>query len=225
MSTPQPMTLRVSETFESIQGEGKYAGTPAWFLRLAGCSLKCRWCDSAYAMGKKGKEIFVLDLVKQIGHLKHVVITGGEPLEAGNALNHFILQIPPVKFIEIETNGTVMPHKVLIERVNWWSVSPKLSNSGVPYERRIKPEVINFFNRIPNSIFKFVLRSEEDFHELIQLLKKFDIKQEKLYLMPEGTTHETLRERSKWLIEKCKDYNWRYSPRLQIHIYGNVRGK
>ncbi len=74
-------TLQVSEVFLSIQGEGTRAGRPCTLIRLAGCDLRCRWCDTAYAW--EGGEAMtieeIVDRVRQLG-CRLVEVTGGEPL-------------------------------------------------------------------------------------------------------------------------------------------------
>ena len=76
-------TLRVSETFTSRQGEGKLTGTHSFFVRLSGCNLRCHFCDTPYASwNPAGKWETVAELLQQIeaSGIKHVVLTGGEPL-------------------------------------------------------------------------------------------------------------------------------------------------
>jgi len=75
------MTLNVSEIFQSIQGESSFAGLPCAFVRLAGCNLRCRYCDTRYAQegGTPMSLEEVLDRVSAFG-LDLVEITGGEPL-------------------------------------------------------------------------------------------------------------------------------------------------
>src|ERR671911_742595 len=84
----QPI-LKISEFFDSIQGEGPYAGTPCVFLRLATCNLKCSWCDTKYTwdwenydISTEIKETSIYEIAEKIylSNKKHVVITGGEPL-------------------------------------------------------------------------------------------------------------------------------------------------
>ncbi len=74
-------TLRVTEIFCSLQGEGRSAGWPTAFVRLTGCPLRCTWCDTAYAF--TGGEARALDdvLARVAGFgVRHVTVTGGEPL-------------------------------------------------------------------------------------------------------------------------------------------------
>lgn len=74
------MMLNVIEIFKSIQGEGPATGTPAIFIRLAGCPVKCSWCDTDYTTGMKRMD--EEDIINQIEDLGKgiIVLTGGEPL-------------------------------------------------------------------------------------------------------------------------------------------------
>ena len=73
--------LSVNEIFYSIQGESTYAGKPCVFVRLAGCDLRCSWCDTAYAFNE-GEKMSIDDVVQQVEHYGSplVEVTGGEPL-------------------------------------------------------------------------------------------------------------------------------------------------
>ncbi len=75
--------LPIAETFDSIQGEGSLLGTPSFFIRTAGCNLRCTWCDTPYASwDAAGDQRSVASLVEEVQRSgrKHVVLTGGEPL-------------------------------------------------------------------------------------------------------------------------------------------------
>ena len=73
--------LSVNEIFYSIQGESTYAGKPCVFVRLAGCDLRCTWCDTAYAFSE-GQKMSVEDVLQQVDRYGTLLVevTGGEPL-------------------------------------------------------------------------------------------------------------------------------------------------
>lgn len=98
-------------------GEGANAGTPATFIRLAGCNLKCPWCDTKHEVFKSLEEYSIT-----IGKADWVVITGGEPLIQD--LDFLMSRLKSLgKWIQIETNGTFpLP---LFVKPDWLAVSPK----------------------------------------------------------------------------------------------------
>ena len=119
--------LLVNEMFASIAGEGFYAGTPNFFIRLVGCNLYCSWkglmgasmCDSLYASHPTdGKDAILYDnvddaieglnrLIEEYPNIKQLTITGGEPLLQREGLNEFIKRVPEDIDISFETNGTI----------------------------------------------------------------------------------------------------------------------
>src|SRR5271170_4936051 len=75
--------LRIAEIFHSIQGEGMLAGVPSAFVRLSGCNLRCKWCDTPYASWEpEGSEMMLGAIVSEARSEwpTHVVVTGGEPM-------------------------------------------------------------------------------------------------------------------------------------------------
>ena len=75
--------MRINEIFYSLQGEGFLAGAPSVFIRLAGCPLRCRWCDTKYAWDQTaGAHYSIAKIEQTIQHWpsKSAVITGGEPM-------------------------------------------------------------------------------------------------------------------------------------------------
>lgn len=101
--------MRVAEIFRSLQGEGKNQGRVTTFLRLAGCNLDCRWCDTRYARSG-GEELTREEILAEVHALgcRRVCITGGEPLlQAGELLPLMEALHHEGSGIEIETNGTI----------------------------------------------------------------------------------------------------------------------
>ena len=128
--------MKVYSIFSSIQGEVNYMGQGTWvtFIRLAGCNLRCSYCDTKYAQDEsKGIDMSVeqiLSKIKMIG-IENIMITGGEPLHQD--LNNLLHSLYFNKYqVTIETNGSISPHK--LARDNWkavqcWVVDYKLPSS------------------------------------------------------------------------------------------------
>jgi len=119
--------MRITELFSSKQGEGLWTGVQSTFVRVAGCHLYCKYCDTKYAFSETdGRELCVEEIVEKaimFGN-RHVVLTGGEPMLHAELvpLTH---QLNRRGFaITIETSGTLE----LPVRCDLLSVSPKLSN-------------------------------------------------------------------------------------------------
>lgn len=223
------------EIFYSVQGEGVNIGKPAIFLRLGLCNLKCTWCDTKYTWDWKTynpKEQLVempLEDVEQeiLRHNhKYLVVTGGEPMIQQNQLIPLLEQLERGGFfIEVETNGTIVPDQRLLNLVGHWSVSPKLENSGNSQSLREVPDCYRLFAGITSSYFKYVIQSEDDFKEVQALAGKYGLVAEKIILMPEAQSREELLDRSRWLVELCKAQGYMFSTRLHILLWGNERGK
>lgn len=227
----------ISETFYSIQGEGELTGVPSFFIRTAGCNLRCNWCDTPYASwNPEGREIPVDELVAAVAATpaRHAVLTGGEPMLAKELPALASALRAAGVHITIETAATIAPGGVACDLA---SLSPKLANSA-PDERlpaawrerheatRRQPGVIRSWLDGYDCQFKFVVSSPADLDEIDELLAAVgrDIPPHKVLLMPEATTLERMRERSAWLGEICKARGHRYAHRLHIELYGNKRG-
>jgi len=115
--------LGVAEIFYSVQGEGAWTGTPAVFVRLAGCNLACSFCDTDYALRFLAS---VPDIVEQVraagGDCPAVILTGGEPLAQRETPALIAALIADGRRVHIETNGTI---DVELPAAVWLTVSPK----------------------------------------------------------------------------------------------------
>lgn len=230
--------ISISETFYSIQGEGPYTGVPSVFLRTASCNLTCPGfpCDTIDVWKKvericKPEDLIDLferkDWLTYLRNGSHLVITGGEPLLQQDKLTYFLRLLRNLQYtyIEVETNGTILPHKNFDLYVSWYNVSPKLSSSGEPKDKRYKYNVLQHFTLSSKSIFKFVLTKPEDINEVLNdFVSPLNIPSSRVYLMPCGDTHEQLERNSPWVIDLCKKYSFRFCPRVHIHIYNKTVG-
>ena len=230
--------LSVAETFYSIQCEGVTTGIPAVFLRLGGCNLLCKsesWVCDTIEVWKKGRAFNFENVLKQeyVEKLKegaHLVITGGEPLLQQDAivdyLNWFRLQYHFTPFLEIETNGTIAPSDIMMLKIDQWNVSPKLPNSGEPYEKRVNAIAMRCIKELGHSVmFKFVIRHEED---LMPMYEEYVdaglVDKERIVLMPAGDSQSDLLRVRLDVVDMCKRFGFRFSDRLHIMLWNQKTG-
>ena len=170
---PQPL-WKVSEIFYSIQGEGKHTGMPAVFLRLAGCSMGCAWCDTKYAF-TGGKEMNNLEVLVALSHYpcKTVVVTGGEPTEQDLPALVSVLKSAG-HIVHIETNGA---NDCDVSKADFVCVSPKKYVS----ENMLKKA----------DAIKIVVNEKTDLEDL---KKYYNYENEKttVYLQPESNKEENI---------------------------------
>jgi 7-carboxy-7-deazaguanine synthase len=228
--------MKIAEIFYSIQGEGKLMGVPSAFVRASGCNLRCVWCDTPYASWEpEGEQIAVEEIVHRVIGFggKHTVVTGGEPMIMPDIAELCQALKAAGQHVTIETAATIY-RPVQIDLA---SLSPKLSNStprqreggkhaGMHESQRLNFEVIQkFIDSSPEFQLKFVVAQERDLEEIESILQKVrGWKPGDVLLMPEGIDAHTLGERAAWIAEACKRMGFRYCPRLQIELWGNVRG-
>ena len=226
--------MKVSEIFSSIQGEGPHAGKPSVFLRTALCNLKCVWCDTKYTWdwdnydySKEVHEVPIEKVIEKIKEFepKHLVITGGEPLIQQNDIASLLSKLGDDYFVEVETDCTIIPNSAVLEHVNHWNVSPKTSNSGNSREAREIPQCYDFFAKLENSVFKFVIENESDLVEIDELITKYSIPKNKILLMPQASTKDELNLKKEEIEKIAIAKGLLFSSRLQVERWGNQRGK
>lgn len=105
--------LYVSEIFHSIQGESTYAGVPCVFVRLAGCNLRCTWCDTTYAF-HEGRPMTIEQVLEEVGRYpcRTVELTGGEPLLQRDALPLMAALLGRGYRVLLETSGSLPVEEV-----------------------------------------------------------------------------------------------------------------
>jgi 7-carboxy-7-deazaguanine synthase len=250
----------------TIQGEGKLVGTPVLFVRTAGCNLRCMWslpngevskCDTPFAsFDTRGEKRVSVKTVKNIilnniGKMKHLIISGGEPFIQAESISSLIVELKRESniHISVETNGTLF-NEVLVNNIDFFSISPKLKNS-VPTKEKLnktgvmipfEPEqaektrrnlsviqsIIDHCRQIPGKDFqlKFVVQNH---HELIEIEEDFlahltGWNSDDVVLMPLGSTPEELIQTRMITLEAAIERGWRFSPRLQINYFGGIPG-
>jgi len=162
--------LKVNEIFYSIQGESTFAGLPCVFIRLTGCNLRCRYCDTQYAY-QEGRSMDVELALQEMSKFNCalVEITGGEPLlqkETSELASRLIEQGNQVL---VETNGTknidVLPEPAI--RI----MDIKCPGSG----ESEKTDWENLRRLRSNDNVKFVIASRVDFEWSVQVIKKYQL--------------------------------------------------
>ena len=249
----------------TIQGEGKLAGVPSLFIRLSSCNLRCIWqmedgsycrCDTTYASFHPDKtiemevnEVFQW-LKHNLGTVKHVVVTGGEPLLQKRPLTELCKKIKEELnlHITIESNGTLYDEE-LAQWIDLFSISPKLSNSepnaaklasynlkeAGPFkfhaERRRNINALQSYVDLCNSTekdlqLKFVVGKHEDYKEIksdyLEQLNNYNSND--ILLMPLGATREEIAQSAPMVLERSIANGWRYSPRVHIDLFGSKQG-
>jgi 7-carboxy-7-deazaguanine synthase len=103
-----PDRIKITEIFVSIQGEAMFSGWPTVFVRLTGCPLRCRYCDTAYAFGG-GEWRRIEDLVAEVARFgaRHVCVTGGEPLAQRRCLDLLSALCDAGLDVSLETSGAI----------------------------------------------------------------------------------------------------------------------
>ena len=209
------------------------AGVPSVFVRIAGCPLRCRWCDTKYAWSKEAGRRYSID---EIAHTvqkwpcRFVVITGGEPMVDPD-LTHLVQELKAAdKHITIETAGIAYIPDLPCDLM---SISPKLSNS-VPDDEKLaaihknsKVDLAVLGELIDNYNYqlKFVVDSVNDLPEIRELLDKINnVDIEKVMLMPQAATRDELLTKSPMVADLCKQTGFAFSQRIQVLLWNNERG-
>lgn len=208
--------LLVTEIFHSLQGETSLSGVPFAFIRLTGCNLRCRYCDSAYAFkgGTKMSIEQILAAIRPYG-VEHVLLTGGEPLlqrqapELARKLKEAGYQV------SIETHGEVSiekvaPHARIIMDI-------KTPSSGMARG--------GFVRNLPflksSDEIKFVIASREDYEWAKQVMREHALPTEIVLFSPvvaaKGSPGTVPGVEPRWLAERILEDRLRARLQLQLH--------
>ncbi len=172
---------KVVEIFDSIEGEGKRTGRPATFIRLAGCNLRCSYCDTTYALfGEKEECMFSemsLDDILNRDIKKCVTITGGEPLISDGIVELVNELLQAGHEINIETNGAVdimsfmQELQIHDEDALFFTIDYKLPTSGASDKMLWE----NFESLMPQDVVKFVVGSDQDIEKMLEIIRKMQV--------------------------------------------------
>ncbi|MFC9426057.1 MULTISPECIES: 7-carboxy-7-deazaguanine synthase QueE [unclassified Streptomyces] len=222
-----------------MQGEGPSAGRRCAFVRLGGCNLSCRWCDTPYTwdwtgVGDTGvahdprRELTAVPVSEVLERLLGydvplIVVSGGEPLSQQKRLLPLLRELTARgKAVEIETNGTVVPGREVIGLGVRFNVSPKLAHSGDPESRRLVPRALRAFAEVPGTAFKFVCRTPDDLEEVASVVERFGTRP--VWIMPEGQVPADVGRHLAALGDAVVSRGWNLTTRLHVAVWGDRRG-
>lgn len=226
--------LIVAEVFgPTFQGEGPSVGRRAGFVRLGHCNLDCSWCDTPYTWDwdryDPAHELRRESVGSVLARLEEmapeiVVVTGGEPLIQQ-------LRLAPLLegcvargwVVEVETNGTIVPDDRIVGLVGQWNVSPKLANSGITPDKRIRPDALAALGATGRAVFKFVVTGPADLDEVADVVGAAGL--EPVWIMPEGTDPVALLETARGLADPVLARGWNLTQRLHVLLWGDRRGR
>jgi 7-carboxy-7-deazaguanine synthase len=164
-----------------------------------------------------------------------LIITGGEPLLHQKNVGKFLefINIWPEDrlggsecFAEIETNGTITPNDKRFD--NWvgqYNVSPKLSNSGMPIQKRLRPDTLNWFTNDTRTVWKFVVKDLYDVEEVMNtFILPYHLHPYTVWMMPAADNRKDLADISELIAKICIDYGFNFSNRLHVQIWDKKTG-
>ena len=234
-----PLSLRINEAFVSLQGEGRLAGVPSTFVRVAGCNLRCAWCDSRTSSWEPTGERVELDALVTAcaAGPRHVVLTGGEPLLFDGMLELARRLRAAGHHITFETAGTVAPEGIECDLM---SLSPKLSHATPDHPewgprhdaRRWRPLLLQRLMEHPWQL-KLVVRAHDPAHlardvgEVEAMVAELGVApgdRERVLLMPESVDPARLPLDYAALVPVCLEHGFTLGPRLHIAIFGHTPG-
>ena len=164
--------IPIVEIFKSIEGEGIRSGRICTFIRVAGCNLRCSYCDTTYSFNvADAKQMTVQQIIEAVEELdcKMITITGGEPLLYEEVIQLTYELLRKGYDINIETNGSIdislidrKPTDNLMFTVDW-----KAPSSGM----EDKMKVINFSKTSMRDVIKFVVGCKNDLIQMAYVLK------------------------------------------------------
>lgn len=168
--------MKVIEIFNSIDGEGIRTGQPCTFIRLAGCNLRCTYCDTLYALfGEEEpceyRELSVEEILAEVQpRYKRITLTGGEPLihiDCDKLVDALLRQGYEVN---IETNGAVdvaaFRNSIYRSDKLFFTIDYKLPSSGMEDKMLLS----NFMSLRDNDVIKFVVGSDEDLDKMREIM-------------------------------------------------------
>jgi 7-carboxy-7-deazaguanine synthase len=213
------MKLKINEIFYSIQGEGLQVGVPTIFLRLFGCSLRCSWCDSMYAVeGDDYSEDTVDNILSSIEEIrcKNICITGGEPLDQQEGLVCLADQLLKKDYkILLETAGYISPMPIFEDPSVLISMDCKCPGSGM-----VKKTNFSILRSLGlKDQIKFVIKDLTDYEYARNVVLKNNFSAKVIFQPVYGSSLKNLAD-----LTLKDNLDVRVIPQIHKLIWGDIRG-
>ncbi len=204
--------IRLTEIFHSIQGESSFAGLPCVFIRLTGCNLRCRWCDSEYTF-TGGTQVSIDEVISRVKSFDCplVEVTGGEPLAQPEAFDLIRRLCDEGLEVLVETSGSidispVDPRARII-------MDLKCPGSGEE-EKNLWPNLERI--RSQDEI-KFVISDRRDYEWAVGVVEAYQLQHRALLFSPVWG-EMPMQELAEWMLEDR--IRARFQTQLHKHIWG-----
>ncbi len=206
--------LRLTEIFFSLQGETSRTGLPTVFIRLAGCPLRCDWCDTTYSFtgGETWTIADILDKVAEYG-TPYVTVTGGEPLAQKNCLLLLEALCDAGYDVSLETGGALDVADVDPRVSRIMDIKPPASGEA----DRNRWENLAVLNR--NDEIKFVLTDRNDYEWALAVMRRDDFPREVPVLFSPVHGRLEARTLAEWMLED------KVAARMQIQLHKYLWGE
>ena len=205
--------FKVVEIFDSIDGEGKRTGELTTFIRLAGCNLRCSYCDTPYGLEfNQGNEMKISEIIskcKEYGN-KNITLTGGEPL-ARVFIGELITELALNNFeVNIETNGSIPLYKAPKLKNVFYTMDYKCPSSDV--EDKMDKDNLQFLDE--DDVLKFVVGSKPDLDACKNIIQNYLIKAQ-IYISPVFGKIELVE-----IVNFMKEYKETFkNARVQVQLH------
>ena len=209
--------MKVCEIFHSIQGEGAMIGAPTIFIRMTGCDLDCKWCDTEYAK-TEGADMGLEDIINEVQKYdcRRICITGGEPLCQADAVLNLIDELLMLDyFITLETNGAHSLEQMECSPGLMLSMDIKCPSSG----QHEHMDLSNIELLGPTDQLKFIVADRKDYEYAKNIIEEYG-PQCLVILTPVGGTG-MLKELAEWVLDDR--LNVSVLPQLHKIIWGDER--
>ncbi|HIP53119.1 MAG TPA: 7-carboxy-7-deazaguanine synthase QueE [Chromatiales bacterium] len=210
--------LRITEIFHSLQGEGLSTGQPTVFVRLTGCPLRCRYCDTAYAF--KGGEWMSLDAIRQgVADFAtpSVLVTGGEPLAQTACTELLALLCDEGHQVSLETSGAI----------DLGGVDPRVAvvmDLKTPASGEMEKNVESNIERLgEGDQIKFVICDREDYLWSVDKVRELALADRCTVLFSPAHSELTPRDLAEWILEDRLPVRFQ----IQLHklLWGDEQGR